>query len=184
MRTFDANSFEDNEREELKPGEYIAMIVDDDETGFVNRQIGTKGDYLSLTYKILSPEPFQGLRVWDNQSLAENALYMLSRLYKAIEPDAASRTPFNLDSDDEIHNALFYKPLRIVVGVERREGYKDRFRPKKFKPVIGEEFDQMMDLAQTLLNTKSEEWGKGPRIAPENAGTTFELQGEDSDIPF
>lgn len=191
MRKFDANEYNDADRNEaLKPGKYLAIIVDDGETGFVNRRQGGKGDYLVMTYKILNPQKHRGMRVWSNQSLSDAALPMLARLYKAVEPDEHNRPPFDLDNDGEIHAALYYKPLKITVDLETTPGYNPTLRVKQWEAVVGEEYDAAMDLAQKLLNDPNtgSEWGAGPRqggTTDNNQGTSFEIEGEDDEeLPF
>lgn len=194
MAMFNAENYDSNsDRKKLEPGTYIAMLVDDEETGHVSIKQGNKGPYLSLTYKILSPRPYQGLRVWDNQSLHENSLYRLANLYKAVEPEEQARAPFDTENAEQVHAALYYKPVKITIELEeQRGGYKPKFRPRFFDPVLGDEFDQMMDLAGELINDPNTgaEWGNGPRNQEANDpggnyggddGPSFE---DDDDVPF
>lgn len=189
MRKFNAEDYSDLRKTNMEPGWYTVMLVDDSATKFVNRKTALSGnEYLSLTYKILEPQEHRGLCFWDVQSFGEKALNRFAAMYKAVEPEKTNRREFDLDSDEDLHDALYYKPLKIYVNWDKQEGYADKLRPRKFRPIIGEEYDQMMDLAQDLLNDPNtgSEWGAGPRTGRSNEGeSTFTMQSmDDDDVPF
>lgn len=185
-RKFSMKDFNDDVKDTFIPeGEYLVMMVDDYKKGHVSRGQGAKGDYLMLTFQIMQPNKHQGMKIWGVQSLSEAAWPMLAKLYRAVEPDVHNQVDFDITNDDEVHEALYYKPLVVKARLETHQG-KERLRPKDYRPIADDQYDGIMSMAQELL--AGGKWGEGPR-APQASdgagdGASDGAGPEDEECPF
>lgn len=164
-RYLNMSDYDKDENQDFGPlpeGDYVVFIQDDLETGGVNRQRGGAGDYLSLTLRILSPEKYSGFRLWSNLSFSQKALWKVAQLYRAVEPEAQHRNPqLDLDSNEELHRELFYKPMIVSCSHETRNGKKylkvDWFNPIKDVDEVSGWLEEM-----ELMIAEHNDCGEGP----------------------
>lgn len=176
----------------LPPGLYTVLLTDDMTTGHVDRRVSkrTGAEYLSMTFRIISPEKYKGKPIFD--ILALNNPYRIKNLYHAVEPDREHRRPLDLSSDEDLHNAFYYKPL--LVSVEQ-ETYNGKTRPKvvEMYSLSNDEYKAALAIAQVEINkAENKYWGSGPReeLPPVEFNESEPTQNlspsrdQDDDIPF
>lgn len=115
------NDVESSSREPIDAGTYDAVISN------ITEKTGASSGkpYLSLELTVAdSDEDFGGRKVFDNVSLAENALWKLKQLTDAT----------GIEIDDEFDTEDFLgEEVTIVVDIEQSEGYDPKNVVKYYK---------------------------------------------------
>jgi hypothetical protein len=158
------SSREKTSREILPEGEYVAMIVDDYQTAGVDIRTSKAGNpYLNLSLRIITPDEHQSRVIYDMISLSPKALFKLAEVYRACEPEKDRQVPFDIESEEHIHAALYYKPF-ICHIIHETFNSKKRAKVAKYTEIPIDNYDDVMTIAQECLNENPGQWGSGPRF--------------------
>lgn len=132
LGSFNPEAIEDDGRgsfEVMPAGEYVAQVIESD---LVPTKSGN-GQMLKLTFEIIEG-PCQRRRVWQNLNIANASPEAqqigqrdLKRLCEAVGHQGV------LSNSEQLH----FKPLRVRLGIERRDGFDPRNDVKGYKPFGG-----------------------------------------------
>lgn len=131
LTAFDPNQVQDEQREILPPGQYVAQIIESD---LVATKSGS-GQMLKLTFEIVDG-PCAKRRLWENLNIQnanaqaqEIAQKSLKRICTAVGHQGV------LTDSEQLH----FKPMRIRVSVEADKSgqYGDQNRLKAYEPLSG-----------------------------------------------
>lgn len=146
----------------ITPGTYFLWIIDDPKEFWVKRGQSLSGNKcINFCFQILNNNQHRGKRFYESFYTSSTIVWRYQELYFAIEQNEGDRiSKFDLDNDDLVHHALFYRPFCAEVTEEEYNG-KKRLSIKKFYPLTEEDFAFALDQAEALLGENKS--GKGPR---------------------
>jgi hypothetical protein len=110
------NTADDESKPDLPAGDYVCTL----ET--CEQKKGPKADYLAVTLKI-AEGPGEGLTIWDNITLSENAKFRAANFAKAF---GGGEGELDVDTDEFID-----RPVIARCATEVYEGYSN-LRVKKY----------------------------------------------------
>lgn len=134
LGNFNPDQVQDEQRELLPPGQYIAQIIESD---LVATKTGS-GQMLKLTFEIVDG-PLAKRRLWENLNIQNSNAQAQEIAQRSLKRICTAVGHQGVLSDSE---ALHFKPMRIRVSVEEDKSgqYGPQNRIKNFEPVSGNSF--------------------------------------------